>query len=496
MGEIKKQSIASSMFQVIGLVFSSVQLLIIYPALLRPDQLGIIRLFIDLSFIAAPVFLVGSSATFVKFYFQLSKSIEEVNKLKVFALLWNLLGFVFFSSLLFIFLPIVEGWMIGRSPEIVPLLIYVPILGMIVSIFQLFRAFEQAHYKIQRANFLEQVLTRVLLILLAFIISYFSYDYTQVVIGVVVAHSAMTVVLIFMHLRDFPEERFEISNWDFRRTINKELVFYSLFIFLIAVTSGIVIKLDTWMLSSMIGLEAVGIYAIALQLGVLIEFPKRAINQSVIPTLAKEWATNNMVEIESIYKKSSLVQLILGGLIFCLIFVNIDSFYKIIPNGDLYSSGKWVMFFIGLGKWFDVAAGANIEILQLSPYFKHSFWIRLSLLVLAVVFNLIFIPIYGIAGAAIATALTLLVNNLILSVLVYAILKIQPFSIQTIKALVIILICLGLSLSLPELNSPYFDVLMRSSLYAILAVSSLYYLKVSDDLVSIITRIVKPRGNN
>ena len=69
MGEIKKQSIASSMFQVIGLVFSSVQLLIIYPALLRPDQLGIIRLFIDLSFIAAPVFLVGSSATFVNFIF-------------------------------------------------------------------------------------------------------------------------------------------------------------------------------------------------------------------------------------------------------------------------------------------------------------------------------------------------------------------------------------------------------------------------------------------
>jgi len=132
----------------------------------------------------------------------------------------------------------------------------------------------------------------------------------------------------------------------------------------------------------------------------------------------------------------------------------------------------------------------------LSPYFKHSFWIRLSLLVLAVVFNLIFIPIYGIAGAAIATALTFMVNNLILSVLVYAILKIQPFSIQTIKALVIILICLGLTLSLPELNSPYFDILMRSSFYAILAISSLYYLKVSEDLISIVSRIVKPIRKN
>jgi O-antigen/teichoic acid export membrane protein len=186
----------------------------------------------------------------------------------------------------------------------------------------------------------------------------------------------------------------------------------------------------------------------------------------------------------------------LGGLIFCLIFINIDSFYKIIPNGELYSSGKWVMFFIGLGKWFDVATGVNIEILQLSPHFKHSFWIRLSLLVFAVVFNLIFIPVYGITGAAIATALTFLLNNLILSVLVYVILKIQPFSTKTIKALVIILIFLGLALSLPELNSPYFDILMRSSLFAILTISTLYYLKVSEDLVSIITRIVKPRRNN
>ena len=242
------------------------------------------------------------------------------------------------------------------------------------------------------------------------------------------------------------------------------------------------------------GVEAVGVYAIALQLGMLVEFPKRSISLIAKPLIAKEWAANNMKEIHQIYKRTSLVQLIFGGLIFSLVFLNIDSFYKIIPNGGSFSGGKWVVFFIGLGKWFAISTGSNIEILQLSPYYKHTFWIRFSLLLTAIITNLLLIPIFGIAGAAIATALTLFTHNTIISTLVWIKLRIHPFTTKSVQAFLVFAFSFGVASLIPTVDFIVLDVALRSLILGILVLGLLYYLKVSEDVFGLLKSVTNRKS--
>jgi len=57
-------------------------------------------------------------------------------------------------------------------------------------------------------------------------------------------------------------------------------------------------------------------------------------------------------------------------MLFLGIWCNIDSIFELIPNGEIYSPGKWVVFYIGLSKLFDMATGVNQEIVGTSKYYK------------------------------------------------------------------------------------------------------------------------------
>jgi O-antigen/teichoic acid export membrane protein len=494
MGIIKKQSINSSLVQGAGIVFSVIQLLIIFPAFLSKGEIGVIRLFIDLSFITAPLFLMGASAIYLKYYYQFKDSEAQTNSLKLIVILLNLVGFISFTLLLWLLNPFFEDWMKVKSPEFIPYLKFVPILGFLVSIFQLLRGFHQVSYRLQLANFLEYILGRVLLAGLAVAVFYADLNYNQIIASIIGCYAILAAIQVIAYLK---VDTINI-NRSWRNEIPdpqmRSMLVYGLFTFMIAVTDGVVIKLDTWMISSLDGVEAVGVYAIALQLGMLVEFPKRSISLIAKPLIAKEWAANNMNEIHQIYKRTSLVQLIFGGLIFSLVFLNIDSFYKIIPNGGSFSGGKWVVFFIGLGKWFAISTGSNIEILQLSPYYKHTFWIRFSLLLTAIITNLLLIPIFGIAGAAIATALTLFTHNTIISTLVWIKLRIHPFTTKSVQAFLVFAFSFGVASLIPTVDFIVLDVALRSLILGILVLGLLYYLKVSEDVFGLLKSVTNRKS--
>ena len=84
--------------------------------------------------------------------------------------------------------------------------------------------------------------------------------------------------------------------------------------------------------------------------------------------------------------------MIVGGLIFLGIWCNIENVFKLIPNGEIYAQGKWVVFYIGISKLFDMATGVNQEIVGTSKYYKIDLLFYLFLVVVAVITNLIFIP--------------------------------------------------------------------------------------------------------
>ena len=79
---------------------------------------------------------------------------------------------------------------------------------------------------------------------------------------------------------------------------------------------------------------------------------------------------------------------------------------------DSYSTGIFVVFTIGISKYFDLILGNNNAIIFNSKYYKAVLFLGLLLAFLAISLNMIFIPIYGINGAAIATLISITLYSL------------------------------------------------------------------------------------
>ena len=213
--------------------------------------------------------------------------------------------------------------------------------------------------------------------------------------------------------------------------------------------SGLGFKLsnmiDVLMIGSMVGvvgvgenqgLKAIAIYSLAVFMSSVIEIPSRAISNIAFPLVGKAWANNNVEEVKNLYKKTAINQLVVGGLIFIGIWINIDQIITILieisQESFDYSSIKYVVFFLGLAKLFHIASGINGGIIMTSKYYLFGTYITISLIFITLFTNWIFIPIYGIVGAALATAISLLLFNLVSFLFLLVKFKMQPYYYENI----------------------------------------------------------------
>ena len=112
--------------------------------------------------------------------------------------------------------------------------------------------------------------------------------------------------------------------------------------------------------------------------------------------------------------------------------------------------------------------GPSSEIIVLSKYYGFNI-ILIILLAGSIVFaNNLFIPAYGINGAAIGTALVLIFFNLIKFIFIWATLKMQPFGSGTVKVVLITVVAVGVNLILPKVTNVFIDIAYRSAIITII----------------------------
>lgn len=249
-----------------------------------------------------------------------------------------------------------------------------------------------------------------------------------------------------------------------------------------ATGASLVSYIDILMIGSMIGLKETGIYAIAFYIAVVIDIPRRGIKQIIDPFIAMAIKNDDKIQIADLYKRLSINQLIIGVLFILGIWGNIDEIFALVPNGDIYETGKYVVLIIMLGKLVDMGSSMNGEIIGYSKYYKFNIISVILLAILTVVTNLIFIPIYGINGAAFATFSSLLLFNILKFLFILVKMKIQPFDINTIKILVIGCICYGAVWLLPDLGNFFLNILLNSTTIVVLYALAVYFSNVSQDL--------------
>jgi O-antigen/teichoic acid export membrane protein len=98
-----------------------------------------------------------------------------------------------------------------------------------------------------------------------------------------------------------------------------------------------------------------------------------------------------------------------------------------------------------------------------SRYYRYQTYFMSFLIIIVVISNLILIPRYGIVGAAIASAVSSFLYNLLRFLFLRIRFGMQPFSSKTAILLLISLISYLLSFVIPEFSNYIFDIIIRST---------------------------------
>ena len=274
------------------------------------------------------------------------------------------------------------------------------------------------------------------------------------------------------------------------KSLRRNFLSYTSLIVIGSLGGTLISRIDTFMVSSNLGLSYTGIYTIALYMATVIEIPSRSITAISSPLAAEALRQGDFGKANRLYRQVSLHQLISGSLIFLLIWVNLDNIYDIIPKGDAYRAGRWVVCFIGLSKLIEITLGFGGTMISYSRYYHWTLYFSFFITALTIVSNNLLIPVYGITGAALATALTCLVSYGIQQGILFLKVKGNPYSLGMLKQAGLIVFLLGIDRLLPALPSPWLDIMYRSAILVVLGVPLLYLLKISPEVNSLIRKAI------
>ena len=429
MSKLAKQSIQTTIFSYIGVVLGYFNVLWLYPYALDSTELGTFRTIQDLGLLIVPFAQLGVGHGITRFFPQLE---NQKSAFLSYSLAFSLLGFLVVSLLFVGFKEQVIGLFAANSPEVIDFLGIAILITLFALLSSVLDAYGRSFLKVAIPTFFREVFLRFLTSVLVSIYLIGWIDFEWVMRGLVLVYGiALFGVLVYLIwlkvlVLDFRWASFPPG---FRSSFLK----FSLVTFLATAASTLIMKIDSIMVSSMVSLEANAIYSIAFYMALVVELPRRAISQVAMPVIAEHFAQKRYAEIQAIYRQLSARQLYICLFLFALIWVNIDQIYHFVPNRDIYQAGKWVVFFIGLGKIVDVAFSVNSEILVFSNYYRFNLILTVLMSLLIIAVNNWLIPIYGIEGAAIGSALVMLGFNLVKYGYLKVKLQLDPFSWETLK---------------------------------------------------------------
>ena len=433
MGKIANQSLQTAIFSYTGVVIGYFNVLWLFPYALEASQLGTFRTIQDLGLLFVPFAQLGLGHGITRFFPRLE---SKHSAFLSFSLLLATSGFLLVASIFILFKNQIIGLFAVNSPEVVDFLQVVLLITFFALLSSILDAYARSYIKIAVPTFFREVFLRLLTGLL--VGSYFLkwISFPLVMNGLVLVYG-MSTLGVLVYLLWLGVLKFDFKWNNFPTGFRSSFLKFSLVTFLATAASTLIMKIDSIMVSSMVNLEANAIYTIAFSMALVIELPRRAISQVVMPVIADHFAKNNLSEINKLYRQVSNRQLYICLFIFIGIWVNIDNLYYLIPNREIYETGKWVVFLIGLGKLFDVLFSVNGEILVFSKYYRFNLIATILMSFLIIGLNYWFIPIYGIEGAAFASALVMLFFNLTKYLYLKIKLGFDPFSMETLRILTV-----------------------------------------------------------
>ncbi|WP_297092690.1 flippase [Thermococcus sp.] len=230
--------------------------------------------------------------------------------------------------------------------------------------------------------------------------------------------------------------------------IGREIIIFSLPLLFSGILAFIMNWTDTLMLGYYLGSDTVGLYNAASPLARLIPIFLNSAGFLYAPLVAGFWALGKLTEMKRVYQILTKWIFLLTLPIFSLLFLfpgpAIAFFF-----GQKYVQAALALQILSLGFMFHTFLGLNGMSLVVIGEPNLNMVGNVFAAGFNVLLNALLIPVYGIEGAALATAVSYLVANAFRSYWLYRKTGIHPFSRSYLKPLGISLILLGTLRAMP-----------------------------------------------
>jgi O-antigen/teichoic acid export membrane protein len=489
MGIVFRQSAKIIFITYTGFALGYINTVIFYPLVLSKEEIGLIRILISASFLFATFASLGAANIPMKFFPYFRDHEKQHNGILFFILALGAAGYILFILFFFIFKNDIASIYSANAPMLIDYFYFFLPFTFIALFLNIFDSYVVIQQKAVVSNLVKEFLVRFFVTIGIILLLFNLINYQHFVIFIIAGYAvSLLVLIIYIQSQGLLFLKPNLSV--FKSQYFKSILVFGFYILLGNTSGTIIANIDSLMLAAYKGLSVTGVYTVAFFIAAVIEIPRRSLSQAIFPLVSESNKNEDIKTLEMLYKKSSINQMIAGASLFILIWCNIENIFSLMPNGEDFVEGKWVVFWIGLSKFFDLATGANAEIVGTSKYYKVDLLFYIFLAVVGIIFNIIFIPIYGLNGAAFGSAMAIFLFNIVRYLFLLKVFRIQPFTLNSLKMLAAGMFILLINYLLPVHPSFIFDLIYRSIVLIILFSGTVVLLNISEDVNNILNKII------
>lgn len=480
MGIIQRQGFKSSVISYIGVAIGIISTVFIYPDAL--EIIGLFRALFDASVLIGIVVMMGSSVSAVRYFPKYENKTTGHGGLLSWLLLVSGIGFVIFLIFFPFLRDVIKSFIFKEeNVEFAGLVVYIIPLTFLLALINLLSRYISNFRLIAVPAALEQLTIKIALpiIVLMYLAGWLNPEGVVISIVASFGFAALGMMYYLWHLGEFKLTKPLLLK---DKAARKEYSWYAWYGVLSGVGSQIAFRIDGLMVSSMLQFQANGIYTISWALSEIIIKPMRSLANIAGPLLAQKIEENKIEEVKEIYRKASLNLTIIGAGLFFLIWSVLPFIFRLMPNEEVMSTGMYVVFFLGLSQVWDMMTGVNGEIISYSKHYRFTLYLTLFLGVINIFANLLFIPMYGLVGAALATCLSMFLFNAAKLIFIKMKFGFFPFTWPLLLVFAFCIAAWMITSALPEFEMNLVNLFYKGAVFTALFGGAIWRFNISPDI--------------
>ncbi|RXK86812.1 lipopolysaccharide biosynthesis protein [Filimonas effusa] len=495
MAEVRKKTILSTVIIYAGFAIGALNTYLFSKQnFFTVEEYGLTRVFLDMVAIMGTLSMLGAQPAIYKFFPFYNRNLKKTeNDLLSGALLWGMLGFL---------IILLAGWLgedifirkfSARSPLLIRYYYWLFPAALFMGLYSVTEAFAWHLEKIAFTNFLRETLFRfittvLIAIKLTGLISFHTFMICFALQYAIVAG----ILLYYLVVVQGYKLVFRISR--VTRKFFKKMGTLISYVYMGNIVHTIANFLGAILIANTNGLAEAGIYTFANYFVTILQAPQRSIISISIPLLANAWKDKDMATIDRIYKRSSINMLLSSIFIFFIIWLCMDTAVSVFHINPSFLKGKWVFLIMSIYWIIELGTGVNAQIIGTSNDWRFEFFSGVILLSLTIPTNYFLVKQLGMIGAAYSGLISITIYNLIRIGFIWYKYHMQPFTLHTLKLLVIAFAAYGITLLCISSLSGLSYLIVACVVFSVLYLLPVYFLKITPDIEPVLQTLKKRLG--